>query len=125
MRLYFKVLILGVSLLPFIAEATTDDFSNIPKRNVFRLLPPKLEQKPPEFQPEFPKVTLQGVTTILDSRQALLKIQINAKLTAPEVCCILGEGQERGGVRVLRIEMESGTVWLTNQAAEQVLAIRQ
>lgn len=125
MRLYFKVLILGVSLLPFIAEAATVDFSNIPKRNVFRLLPPKLEQKPPGFQPELPKVTLQGVTTLLDSRQALLKIQSKTKLTPIEVSCILSEGQERDGVRVLRIEMESGTVWLINQGMEQVLTLNR
>jgi len=124
MGLRRKVLVLGVSLLPFIAEAATDDFASIPKRNVFRLLP-KLEQKPPEIQPELPQLTLQGVTTLLDSRQALLKIQSKAKLTPTEVCCILSEGQERDGVKVLRVEMESGTVWLTNQGVEQVLAIRR
>ena len=123
MRLYFKVLILGVSLLPFIAEAATDDFSTIPKRNVFRLLP-KPEPKHVEIQPELPQVSLQGLTTILDSRQALLKIQSKAKPNATEVCCILGEGQERDGVRVLRIEMESGTVRLANQGNNQVLTLR-
>lgn len=125
MRLHRKVLVLGISLLPFIAEAATDDFSTIPKRNVFRLLPPTREQKPPEIHPELSQLTLQGVTTLLDSRQALLKIQSKTKPTAPEVCCILGEGQERDGVRVLRIEIESGTVRLTNQDVEQVLVLRR
>lgn len=125
MGLRSKFLVFGVSLLPLIAEAVTDDFAGIPKRNVFRLLPPKPEPKLAEIQPELPQITLQGVTTLLDSRQALLKIQSKTKLTVAEVCCILGEGQERDGVRVLRIEMESGTVWLTNQGVEQVLAIRR
>lgn len=125
MGLRRKVLVLGVSLLPFITEAATDDFASIPKRNVFRLLPPKPEPKPPEIQPELPQVALQGVTTILDSRQALLKIQSKAKLAAAEVCCILGEGQERDGVKVLRIDMESGTVWLANQGSEQILTIKR
>jgi hypothetical protein len=122
MRLLHKVVVFSISLLPLVADAAAD-FASIPTKNVFRLLP-KLEQKPPEIQPELPQVTLQGVTTLLDSRQALLKIQSKAKLTATEVCCILGEGQERDGVRVLRIEMESGTVWLTNQGAGQVLGLR-
>jgi hypothetical protein len=124
LKLQCRIYFLGLSLLSFIAEAATDDFASIPKRNVFRLLPPKLEQKPTEVQPELPQLTLQGVTTLLDSRQALLKIQSKAKLNAIGVCCILGEGQERDGVRVLRIEMESGTVWLANQGNDQVLTLR-
>lgn len=123
MKLYRNVLVLGVSLLPLIAWASAD-FTTIPRKNVFRLLP-KPEPKLVEVKAELPQLTLQGVTTLLDSRQALLKIQSKAKLTPTEICCILSEGQERDGVRVLRIEMESGTVWLTNQGAEQVLAIRQ
>lgn len=123
MKLYRYALVLGVSLLPLIAEAATDDFASIPKRNVFRLLPPK--PKPPEIQPELPQISLQGLTTILDSRQALLKIQSKVKPNATEVCCILREGQERDGIKVLWIEMESGTVRLTNQGAEQVLAIKR
>lgn len=125
MRLCRKVVILSISLLSFIAGAATDDFASISKRNVFGLLPPKPEQKPPEIRPELPQITLQGVTTILDVRQALLKIQSKAKLNATEICCILSEGQERAGVRMLKIEMESGTVWLTNQGAEQVLSLKR
>lgn len=125
MGLRRKVLVLVISLLPFIAEAATDDFASIPKRNVFRLLPPKLEQKLAEIRPELPQLTLQGVTMLLESRQALLKIQSRAKLNATEVCCILSEGQEQDGVKVLRIEMESGTVWLMNQGTEQTMSLNR
>ena len=120
-----KFLVLGISLLALIVEAATDDFSTIPKRNAFGLLPPKPEQKPSEVKPDLPRVSLQGVTTLFDSRQALLKIQSKAKLTAPEVYCILGERQELDGVQVLRIDMKSGTVWLINQGVEQVLTLKQ
>jgi len=68
-------------------------------------------------------VTLQGLSTLLDCRQALLRIQAGAKPSPTETCCILGEGQERNGVKVLRIDMESGTVWFTNHGAEQFLSI--
>lgn len=112
-------------MLPLITTAVTDDFAAIPKRNVFRLRSPGLEQKPPEVKAELPQVSLQGVTTVLDSRQALLKIQGKAKPAATEVCCILGEGQERDGVKVLRIDMETGTVRLANQGAEQILLLRR
>lgn len=117
----------GFVLLLFQSRAVLvgEDFSTIARKNVFRLSPPKSGPKPEELKPELPQLTLQGVTTILDSRQALLKIQSKAKLTATEVCCILGEGQERDGVQVLRIDMESGTVWLTNQGTGQMLVIRQ
>ena len=124
MRLLHKIVVFSIGFLPLIADAAAD-FTTIPRKNVFRLLPPKLEQKPAEVQPELSQLTLQGVTTLLDSRQVLLKIQSKAKPNATEVCCILSEGQERDGVRVLRIEMESGTVWVTNQGDEQVLCLNR
>ena len=100
-----------------------EDFSTIARINVFRLNPLQPEAKPEAVQPELPQVSLQGLTTLLGS-QALLKIQMKSKPVTTEVACVLGEGQMRDGVKVLRIDMESGTVWLTNQGEQQVLTIK-
>jgi len=117
---------LGLCLLSLTIRGATGskDFAAITERNAFRLSTPKPEPKI-EVKPELPVVTLQGISALLDRRQALLKIQTGAKPNPAETCCILSEGQERNGVRVLRIDMESGTVWLTNQGAEQVLNIKR
>jgi hypothetical protein len=105
--------------------ANAKDFATIARNNAFRLNTSKPELKPPVIQPNLPRVSLQGVTTLLDSRQALLTIQTATKPDAAEVSCILGEGQALVGVKVLRIDMESATVWLTNQDVEQVLSLKQ
>ncbi|MGC3957316.1 MAG: hypothetical protein QM813_04925 [Verrucomicrobiota bacterium] len=126
MKLNQSGLIFGLCVLLFTIHGATasEDFATIARRNVFGLstLKPKPEI---EVKPQLPVVTLQGLSALLDRRQALLKIQGGAKPNPTEMCCILGEGQERNGVKILRIDMESGTVWFTNQGAEQVLAIRR
>ena len=126
MRLNQSLLILGLCLLSLLVQGATapGDFTTIAQKNIFRLGALKSEW-PPEVKPELSVVTLQGLSALLDRRQALLKIQVGAKPNPKETCCILSEGQERNGVRVLRIEMGSGTVWLTNQGAEQVLALKR
>lgn len=125
MRFNQSVLILGLCLLSLTIHGATGakDFAAITERNAFRLSTPKPEPKI-EAKLELPVVTLQGISALLDRRQALLKIQTGAKPNPTETCCILSEGQERNGVRVLRIDMESGTVWFTNQGEEQKLAIK-
>ena len=90
--------------------------------NVFRLNPSQPEAKLEVVEPELPQVSLGGLTTLLGS-QALLKIQTKTKNVAVEVACVLGVEQSQDGVKVLRIDMKSGTVWLTNHGKQQVLMI--
>ena len=125
MRSIEKFLILGVNLPLLLTVAGAADFATIAQKNVFRLSSLKSQSQPEEAKPELSDVVLQGVTTLLDKRQALLKIQTAAKVPATNVCCILDEGQARDGVKVLRIDMESGTVWVANQGVEQVLLLRR
>jgi streptogramin lyase len=126
MKLSQSGLIFGLCVLSSTIHGANgpENFAAITERNAFRLSTPKPESKI-EVKPELPVVTLQGISALLDRRQALLKIQTGAKPNPTETCCILGEGQERNGVRVLRIDMESGTVWFTNQGAEQILTIKR
>jgi hypothetical protein len=120
------VLVAGLALLlpDLRAGMLGDDFAAISRKNAFRLSPPKPAPKPVEMPPELPQVSLQGLTTLLDLRQALLKIQMKRKTGVIEVPCILGEGQARDGIKVLRIDMKSETVWLLNQDSEQVLSLK-
>jgi len=72
--------------------ADAKEFAAIARGNVFRLNAPKPEQKPEVARLELPQVSLQGLTTLLNSRQALLKIQSKSKPVATDVYCILSEG---------------------------------
>ena len=124
MKMFKSVVVIGVALQWLSLDATTvfavENFSGIARMNVFRLNPPKSEAKPALVQPELPQVSLVGLATLLGP-QALLKIQTKMKPVATEVACVLAEGQSRDGVSVLRIDVESGTVWLTNQGEHLVL----
>lgn len=127
MKLFKSVGVVGVLLLLpspcAMAVGEVENFSTIARMNVFRLNLPKPAANREMVLPELPQVSLGGLATLLGS-QALLTIQIKTKPVATEVFCVLGEGQSRDGVTVLRIDMESGTVWLTNQGEQQVLTIK-
>ena len=129
MRIITSLAILSASLvlLSFDAQANrvADEFAKIAQKNVFRLNPRVRPFEAIVVPPKPPQVSLQGVMTILGPRQVLLKIQTKTKPGTAEVSWILGEGQSREGVTVTRIEVESGTVWLTNQGAERILKIKE
>jgi hypothetical protein len=127
MKSFKSVEVLGVSLLllslDVIAGNEAENFSAIARMNVFRLNPPQPVAKMERIQPELPRVSLGGLATLLGS-QALLTIQTKTSPATMEVSCVLGEGESRDGVTVLKIDMESGTVLLTNQGEQQVLMIK-
>ena len=129
MRIIKRVAIFGVSLRLLCtgteAGIGVEDFSTIARKNAFRLSPPEPEPKPEVVQTELSHVRLRGLTTLPGSRQAILTISKKTKAAATEVSCILGEGDTRDRVKVLRIDMHSGTVWLTNHGVEQVLTIKR
>jgi len=114
----FSLLVIQASC-GFAAEG----FGSILLKNAFRLSPPKPEPIPVQIKMVIPKVILQGLTTLLDARHALLKIQSASSSGAIEVCCVLAEGQARDGVEVLQIEMKSCRVLLKNQGTHQLLSL--
>jgi hypothetical protein len=127
MKLFSHVGVFVVGLLLAQANSTVfaaENFSEISRMNAFRLSRPKPEPRPQVIQLELPKVSLQGLATLLGT-QALLKIQTKSQPVAIEVSCVLGEGQSRDGVEVLRIDMESETVWLNNHGEPQVLTLKR
>jgi hypothetical protein len=127
MKLFKRACVMSVSLLVFSLDAMagheTENFSAITRMNVFRLNPPQPVTTVERIQPELPRVSFGGLATLLGS-QVLLTIQTKAKPVATDDSCVLGEGESRNGVTVLKIDVESGTVLLTNQGEQQTLMIK-
>ena len=114
----------GLLALALAVNATPvpDRFASIARDNAFHLNPPKPEVIAVIPSPERPRITLQGVTTILGRPQVLVNIQQPAKAAgASEISCVLTEGESRNGVTVLEIDMVSGTIRLNNNGEEQIL----
>jgi hypothetical protein len=127
MKIFKSVGTLATGLLLMQMNATVfaaDGYYTIARANVFRLSPPKPEPRPQLVQPALPKVSLQGLATLLGT-QALLKIQTMSQPAVAEISCVLTEGQSQNGVEVLRIDMKSETVWLKNQGEPQMLTLRR
>ena len=102
-------------------------YAVIAERNVFGLKPilPQPQALPP--QPPLPKILLTGITTILGSKQVLLKVQMPARPPEPasESSLILTEGQRDGMVEVLEIDVGEGRVRLINSGTEMKLSIEK
>jgi len=107
------------------ANPVPNRFATIASENAFRLNPQKPEIVPIIRHVERPRITLQGVTTILGRPQVLLNIQKPAKPgEIPEISCILAEGESQYEVVVLKIEMSTGTVRLNNNGVEQAFSLK-
>jgi hypothetical protein len=93
----------------------------IAARNVFRLQPPRQAPSPPPAQ--LPRITLVGITTILQVKRALLKVQFPAQPPEPakEVNYILALGQREGPIEILAIEETAGSVRVNNSGTEMLL----
>jgi len=101
-----------------VTSATAVDSSGTPyqgivDRNVFGLRPPPPPPSPEANKPPAPKITLQGITTILGKKIVLMKVTVPA--TKPgakveEVPLTLAVGQKSEGVEVLEINELEGMV---------------
>ena len=126
------VCLLGVLVLGANTHATT----TIPKenpyakaivgRNVFSLIPPspaRIVDPPPTPRP---RITLQGVTTMLSRRQVLFKVQMPTKPGEPanETLFVLSEGEREGEIEVLEIDERAGTVRFNNRGSVETLNLK-
>jgi hypothetical protein len=84
----------------------------IVERNVFGLKPPTPPSDPEANKPPPPKILLQGITTLLGNKRALLKVSVPAKPPEPakEIPLVLAEGQRDGDIEVLAIDENARTV---------------
>jgi hypothetical protein len=117
-----------VSLEAIVPEANIASYEGIPERNVFGLRPPPSQQQQEPAAAPLPKITLTGITTILDSKRALMKVAAaNAKQPDPtkELSLILTEGQREGEIEVLQIDEKAGSVKVRNSGTVMVLTFEK
>jgi hypothetical protein len=97
-------------------QSAGSPYQGIVDRNVFGLKPPPNpeDSKPPPPPP--PSIKLQGITTILGNKRALMKIMMPGRpgVKAEEQSFILAEGQRDGEIEVLEIDDKAGTVKVNN-----------
>lgn len=95
------------------SNATSESpYQGIVERNVFGLKAPPPPPDPEASKPPPPKIFLTGITTILGSKRALMKLTPPAKPGEPakEQSFTLAEKQGEGGLEVLEIDEIAGTV---------------
>ena len=97
-------------------ESSGSPYQSIVVRNVFGLKDPPPPQRPEDNKPPPPKIMLQGITTILGKKRALMKVMTPPKPGAkPEdQSLILTEGQREGDIEVLEIDEVNKTVKVNN-----------
>jgi hypothetical protein len=106
-------------------QAITDGanpYDQIAERNVFSLKPPPppASNEPPPTPA--PKITLQGITSILGKRQVLFRVA-PAKPGEKEESFILTEGEGQNEIDVQAIDLEAGTVTFKNHGSVQTLSM--
>jgi hypothetical protein len=87
-------------------------FQPIVDRNLFGLVPRLVEPTPTRPQPPALTIKLTGITTVLGDKRALLKVLSPAQGTEParETFSILTQGQRAGGLELLEVDEQAGTV---------------
>jgi hypothetical protein len=122
------ILAAGHSLQAIVPDVAVNQYDGIPGRNVFGLRPPPAPQTVAEPPAALPKIILTGITTILDTKRALMKVAPpNARQVEPgkELSLILTEGQREGQVEVLQIDEKAGSVKVNNSGTVMVLTFEK
>ena len=103
-------------------------FDGIAARNVFGLRPPVVETNAPQPEAPLPRVVLNGITTILANKKALLKVlpqPTKPGQPAKEEAFILGENQREGDIEVLKIDEHARTVKIDNSGKQMTLTFEE
>jgi hypothetical protein len=105
-------------------QVAGNPYEGIASRNVFRLRPSLYQEQLPA-PVLLPRVTLNGITTILGDRRALLRVTHPAQPPEPatEMSCILAVGQREGPVEVLVIDETAGSITINNSGTVMVLTL--
>src|SRR6266849_705060 len=119
---------LGAHIQAIMPEPDHSQYEAIPERNAFGLRPPP---EKPEFDnppTQLPKIILTGITTILDNKRALMKVQpavARPNEPAKELSLILTEGQREGDIEVLQIDEKAGSVRVRNSGTVMTLTFEK
>ena len=118
----------SVSVKAITPDPTLNNYEGIPERNVFGLRPPPSQPQQEPTAAPLPKITLTGITTILDNKRALMKVAAaNTRQLDPskETSLILTEGQREGDIEVLQIDEKAGSVKVRNSGTVMVLTFEK
>jgi hypothetical protein len=101
-------------------------YEGIVERNVFdlRAPAPKGDEEALAPKAQIPKLTLNGITTILGKKVTVITVP-PAKPGAPATTVMLAEGQAQDEVEVRQIDEKSGAVKVINHGEEQMLDFEQ
>lgn len=108
--------------------AAASPYEAIVGRNVFGLKPPTPSTPPPVVTAAAARtIKLQGISTILDRRQVLLKVKTAARPPEPakEQSYLLAEGQRDGDIEVLEIDAVGGIVKIKNSDEPLLLTMKE
>ena len=115
------------ALKAIVPNSAAEQYHAIQQRNVFGLKPPTQVEVTNSPKP-LPKITLTGITTILDNKRALMKVAplgLKPGETNKELSLILTEGQREGDVEVLQIDEKTGSVKVNNSGTVMVLTFEK
>ena len=105
-----------------VAEAPATQYQGIVDRNVFNLRPPPAPVNPADLVKKEapPKVTLDGITTILGKKITFLTVP-PTKPGTPAQTLMLAEEQAEDEVEVTQIDEKAGVVKIINHGEAQTL----
>lgn len=103
-------------------EPSSSAYQGIVDRNVFNLRPPVSYASAESAKPKvpIPKLTLNGITTILGKKLVVLTTPATRPGTAQETL-MLAEGQAQDDIEVRQIDEKAGSVKVVNHGEEQDL----
>jgi hypothetical protein len=113
----------GASSRALTPAAPTRPYEAIVDRNVFNLHPPPAAIDPAELarsRMQIPKLTLNGITTILGKKLVILTMPAT-KPGVPPITLMLAEEERQEEIEVKEIDEKAGVVKVTNHGEDQTL----
>jgi hypothetical protein len=112
----------GMDVRAAIPNPPRSSYEGIADRNVFNLRAPPPKEDADALKPkaQIPKLTLNGITTILGKKVTFITAP-SAKPGAPATTVMLAEGQAQDEVEVRQIDEKAGMVKVVNHGEEQTL----
>jgi hypothetical protein len=114
--------LVGVGVRAAASSPSRDSYQAIVDRNVFDLHapPPKADADALQPKAQIPKLTLNGITTILGKKVTVITVP-PSKPGVPQTTLMLAEGQAQNEVEVRQIDEKAGAVKVINHGEEQML----
>lgn len=107
------------------SPGTNNPYATIVSRNVFGLQPSQTVNPPAPIPPVLPKITLNGITSILGPREALFKVTEPSSpgQVAGNKSYLLKEGETQDGIEVTRVDEGAGVVFFDNHGTVQKIKL--